>query len=247
MTISSNTNVSVGLSKVGSSLIPGVALLCRGKENGLSKQLDDLRKRVDLELLKLEEKTPSVHQLLGELAALMEPRNLSQWPSGCWPHYIKPLKDTSLAQPICQASPQDQEKNRRNFVKYLQQIQDIRLDVQLAILKIEGASWMHLEIFSAGSFRAFLDNFGPNRRSVYLGSMLFMSGLGFFTTVGVLWWAFWKKCIVTRNFNFGCTGGRMDGCNLCLGTPRRHSHQEEEGENENQFPLVAYSNRRMMR
>ena len=73
MTVSSHANISVGLSKVDSSLAPGVALLCRGKENVLSKQLDELQKKVDLELLNMEEKDPSVKQLLERLATNMEP------------------------------------------------------------------------------------------------------------------------------------------------------------------------------
>ena len=247
MTISSISNFSVELSKVNSSLIPGVTFLCRGKENKLSKQLDDLRKRVDLELLKIEEKDPSIHQMLERLATLMEPRNLSLQLPGCWPHYIKPLQETSLAKPICQANLKDQEKNRRSFVKYLHQIQDIRLDVQLATLKIEGASWVHLEVFSAGSFSAFLNNFGPNTRSVYLGSMLIMSCLGSITTVAVLWWALWRRYL-KRSFKVGCLGEQRGGCVSCFS--RRKNHREEDEEEDgggNEFPLVSYSNRRMMR
>ena len=247
MTVSSHANISVGLSKVDSSLAPGVALLCRGKEDVLSKGLDELQKKVDLELLNMEEKDPSVQQLLEKLATNMEPRNPYPQPKGCWPHYIKPLKDFEPSKPTCLASLQDQEKNRRNFVKYLHQVAALQMDVQMATLRIEGASWVHLEVFSAGSLRAFLDNFGPNKRSVYLGSMMFLSCLGFFTTVGVIWKIFWKKCIKSRDFKWGCPWGQTNGCTGCWGPPRRHSHQDDERDNEGQLPLVAYPNRRMIR
>ena len=185
--------------------------------------------------------------MLERLATLMEPRTLSLQLPGCWPHYIKPLQEASLAKPICQANLQDQEKNRRSFVKYLHQIQDIRLDVQLTTLKIEGASWVHLEVFSAGSFSAFLNNFGPNTRSIYLGSMLIMSCLGSITTVAVLWWALWRRYL-KRSFKVGCLGEQREGCVSCFS--RRKNHREEDEEEDgrgNEFPLVCYSNRRMMR
>ena len=134
MTLSSDANISVGLSKVDSSLAPGVALLCRGKENMFSKRLDELQMKVDQDLLNLEEKDPSVQQLLGRLATIMEPRNPYPQPKGCWPHYIKPLKDFKPSKPTCLASLQDQEKNRRNFVKYLHQVAALQTDVQMATL-----------------------------------------------------------------------------------------------------------------
>ena len=177
----------------------------------------------------------------------MEPRNPYPQPKGCWPHYIKPLKDFKPSKPTCLASLQDQEKNRRNFVKYLHQVAALQTDVQMATLRIEGASWVHLEIFSAGSLRAFLDNFGQNKRSIYLGFLTTMGFLGFLTTVGVLWKTFWKKCIKSRDSKWGCPWVQTNGCTGCWGPPRRHSHQDDERDNEGQFPLVVYPNRRMIR
>ena len=68
------------------------------------------------------------------------------------------------------------------WVRYLAQIQNFELSLTSAIHKIEKSTYVHLEIFSSGSFSAFISNFGRNTRTIYLVTYLVMFFVGSITT-----------------------------------------------------------------
>ena len=112
----------------------------------------------------------------------------------CWPHLVQAVKKIDFLHPVCQANEELLYKNKRTWVKFLGQIQGFELSVTTAIRRIEKNTFVHLEIFSSGSFSAFISNFGRNTRTIYLVTYLVMFFVGTSTTCLYVCRKIWKPC-----------------------------------------------------
>ena len=68
------------------------------------------------------------------------------------------------------------------------------MSLTTAIQKIEENTYVHLEIFSSGSFAAFFNNFGKNTRTIYLSTYLVMFFIGTTTSCLFICRKIWKPC-----------------------------------------------------
>ena len=112
----------------------------------------------------------------------------------CWPHLVRPVKRINFLHPVCQASEELLYQNKRLWVRYLAQIQNFELSLTSSIQMIKENTFVHLEIFSSGSFSAFFSNFGKNTRMIYLVTYLIMFSVGTTTTCLYVCRKIWKPC-----------------------------------------------------
>ena len=149
---------------------------------------------IDTRLITYTEKEPTIQDLANDLKAAMKSNDNITDQKSCWPHLVQPVKKIDFLHPVCQASEDLLYQNKRIWVKYLSQIQNFELSLTSAIQRIEKNTYVHLEIFSSGSFSAFFSNFSQNTRTIYLVTYLIMFFVGSTTTCLYLCRKLWKPC-----------------------------------------------------
>ena len=169
-------------------------ILCLQKPTKLTEKMQEFNKVIKTKLIEYTEKEPAIQDLASDLKAVMKNNENITDENSCWPHLIQPIKKLDFLHPMCQASEQSLYQNKRIWVRYLAQIQNFELSLTSAIQKIEKNTYVHLEIFSSGSFSAFFSNFGRNTRTIYLVTYLIMFFVGTTTTLLYVCRKIWKPC-----------------------------------------------------